>query len=116
MHPPTLYRHPIHTDVLNRVASEGFGDMAKAVIDLGRGFMTLGGEMHADGEQILLDDGSKQEDLWGINLYPERLGDERIVFESMINIRPWQQNRSRFVEDPSVQDAIRAFLADFILP
>jgi hypothetical protein len=55
----------------------------------------------------LLDEGSKQADLWGINLYPADYGDlQWIEFDSMINVRPSRGNRSRSVEDPAVRDRI----------
>ena len=103
-------------DFVRALASEGYGTMVKAVVDLKRHIVTLGGEMHADGEQMLLEDGSLQEDLWGFNLYPDRSDDSWIVFDSMINIRPWQGNRSRSIEDPQIQDSIRQFLHTFVLP
>jgi len=56
---------------------------------------------------LLLDDGSKQADLWGINLYPEETGDDWIEYDSMINVRPSQGNRSRGVEDQALREAIR---------
>lgn len=91
---------------LKKIAEERFGDMAKAVIDLEREIMAIGGEMHADEEEILLEDGSKQENLWGINLYPEKIASDFVEFDSMINIRPRQGNRSRGVEDAAARDKI----------
>lgn len=89
-------------------ADETFGDMVKAVVDVDRGIMALSGEMHADAEAMLLQTGSQQESLWGINLYPDQLDDKWIEFDSMINIRPRQGNRSRDVEDTSIRERIRA--------
>lgn len=91
---------------LKDVALELFGDMVKAVVDLERGVMAIGGELHADEEAVLLEQGSKQSDLWGINLYPESVGDGFVEFDSMINIRPSQGNRSRSVEDEGTRKRI----------
>ena len=91
---------------LKKKAEERFGDMAKAVVDLEKGIMAIGGEMHADEEALLLENGSKQENLWGINLYPENKGDDFVEFDSMINIRPRQGNRSRGVEDETTRRKI----------
>ncbi|MGH7449246.1 MAG: DUF5674 family protein [Longimicrobiales bacterium] len=88
------------------LARQQFGDMVKAVVDVRRRIMAIGGELHSDEEARLLDDGSKQADLWGINLYPDEEGD-MIEFDSMINVRPSQGNRSRTVEDGALQDVIR---------
>jgi hypothetical protein len=80
--------------------------MVKAVVDLGRGVMAIGGELHSDEEAALLEDGSRQLELWGINLYPGDLAEGFIEFDSMINVRPAQNNRSRSVEDPEVRKRI----------
>ena len=112
----SIYSSPLRREILRALALEGYGTMVKAVVDLKRQIMTLGGEMHADGQRILLEDGSCEEDLWGFNLYPDRTDDSWIVFDSMINIRPWQNNRTRSIEDPQIQDSIRAFLQKYILP
>jgi len=70
----------------------------------------------ADEEQVLLDDGSRQTDLWGINLYPGDDSEDWIEFDSMINIRPGQKNRSRGVEDPAMRTRIRAIVGELIQP
>lgn len=75
-------------------------ELIKAVVDLEREIIALGGELHADEEALLLEDGSQQQNLWGINIYPDKIRNEWIEFDSMINIRPRHGNRSRSVEDP----------------
>jgi hypothetical protein len=92
---------------LSSIAYEQFGDMVKAVVDVQRGVMGIGGELHSDEEAALLEDGSRQADLWGINLYPTESGPEWIEFDSMINLRPSKGNRSRGVDDERVRAAIR---------
>ena len=66
---------------LSEVAKERFGDLIKAVVDIEKGIMTVGGELHSDEEAFLLGQGSHQQDLWGINLYPDKSGDDFIEFE-----------------------------------
>jgi hypothetical protein len=92
---------------LSTLAETQFGDMVKAVVDVERRVMAIGGELHSDAEAALIEDGSVQKDLWGINLYPAEQGDAWIEFDSMINVRPSQGNRSRNVEDSALQDRIR---------
>ena len=58
----------------------------------------------------MLEEGARQADLWGINLYPDRPAAELIEFDSMINVRPSQSNRSRGVEDPTVRRQIQAIV------
>jgi len=102
-------------DELKEIANERFGDMVKGVVDIKIGIMALGGEMHADEEAVLLNENSKQEDLWGINLYPDMFEEEDFVeFDSMINIRPGQGNRSRSVEDEEIRKQILEIVKNLI--
>ncbi|NQT75007.1 MAG: hypothetical protein HQ566_00635 [Candidatus Omnitrophica bacterium] len=86
-------------DELKQMATDTFGDMVKAVIDVDRGLIAVDAELHSDLEALLLEDGSKQKNLWGINFYPEIQGMGFIEFDSMINMRPSQGNRSRGIEN-----------------
>ena len=100
---------------LAELAESGFGSLVKSVVDVDKGIMAIGGEMHADEEALLLGLGSSQSDLWGINLYPSQFGQsDWIEFDSMINIRPRQGNRSRSVEDSAAQDKIVAIVARLV--
>lgn len=92
--------------ILTELAASRFGDMVKAVVDVSRKIMAVSGELHSDEEALLLADGSRQQDLWGINLYPAELSQDWIEFDSMINVRPSQGNRSRNVEDAATRAAI----------
>jgi Protein of unknown function (DUF5674) len=94
-----IISEPISTQGLAEMAAERFGDMVKAVVDTNRRLLALGGELHSDEEASLLEQGSAQADLWGINIYPEKARSEWVEFDSMINIRPRIGNRSRGVED-----------------
>ena len=100
-------KHPIQLDELRKMARDMFGDLVKAVVDVVRDTMAVDAELHADEEAILIQHGSSQHDLWGINLYPELKGDDFVVYDSMINLRPSRGNRSRGVEDPAIRDRIR---------
>lgn len=96
------------------IAQERFGDMAKAVVDIDLGIMVIGAGLHADEEAFLIEQGSKQENLWGINIYIDKAPEERIEYDSMINVRPWQNNRSRSVSDPVIQEKIKALVDKLI--
>ena len=96
----------ISLEELGKMAEERFGDMVKAVVDVEKGIMALDAELHADEEARLLEAGSKQENLWGINIYPELPEDEWIEFDSMINMRPGQGNRTRGVDNPEIRRKI----------
>jgi hypothetical protein len=92
---------------LGRIAEGQYGDMVKAVVDIYQKVMAVGGELHSDEESALIQQGSQQENLWGINLYPEQESlSEFIEFDSLINIRPKQGNRSRLILDSVLQKQI----------
>jgi len=82
------------------------GVMVKGVVDVKRELVGIDAEMHADIEQFFLQNGSQQEDLWGVNFYPEDQGEDFIEFDSMINVRPRIGNRSRSVENPETRTKI----------
>ena len=96
----------ISIDELKSLAAETYKDMTKAVVDIDKQILAIGGELHADAESQLLDQGSKQENLWGINLYVNKPDAERIEFTSFINIRPKHGNMAIEVEDPALRDKI----------
>ena len=90
-----------------RKMSESFSEgLVKAVVDVQQELMAVDAELHADLERALIEKGSYQENLWGINLYPDIEGEDFVEFDSMINIRPRQNNLSRGVEDLAIRKAI----------
>ena len=101
---------PVSREELNSIAGDMFGDMVKGVVDVRLELLSIDAELHSDLEAMLLDNGSQQNDLWGINLYPSLEGDDFLEFDSMINMRPSQGNMSRGVED----EAIRGMIAGVV--
>jgi hypothetical protein len=93
-----------------------FGNLVKAVVDVDRDLIALDAELHSDLEALLINAGSRQQDLWGINLYPELKGDDFVEFDSMINVRPSQNNRSRGVNNDETRRKIREIIAHRIIP
>lgn len=100
---------------LSELAQNFYGDMIKGVVDVDRQILALDAELHSDLERLLLEDGSQQENLWGINLYPEVDDEDFLEFDSLINIRPRQNNRSRYVENESVREQISVIVNKFII-
>jgi len=111
---PRIIRQRIARAELEEMARARFGDMVKAVVDVSRGVMAVSGELHSDEEALLMEDGSRQADLWGINLYPGETGANWIEFDSMINVRPSQKNASRDVLDEKIRDAIRRVVSALV--
>jgi hypothetical protein len=109
-----IISEPISTQRLTEMAAEPFGDMVKAVVDINLRRIALGGGLHSDEETALLEQGSRQADLWGINIFPDQERSEWIEFDSLTNVRPRLGNRSRGVEDSGVQDLICEIVASLI--
>ena len=110
-----VVRTPISLAQVRSIAEDTFGDLVKAVVDVEQGVMAVGGGMHAYEEAALLDLGSRQVDLWGINLYPAQYGTaDWIEFDSMINLRPGQGNRTRTVEGAVLRDRIARVVARLV--
>jgi hypothetical protein len=100
---------------LQELAENMYGNIVKAVVDIDKKIMVIDAEMHVDEEQYLLEHDSQQKSLWGINLHPAEYGtDNFIEFDSMINIRPRQQNMSRSVEDTTVQGQIKDLVSGIV--
>ena len=89
--------------------------MIKCVADIRLDLLALDADLHADLEQMLLKNGSAQENLWGFNLWVEAAGEDFIEYDSLINIRSWQGNPSRDVLDPEVREKIRQIVEQFII-
>lgn len=90
---------------------EVYPDMIKIVVDIRRSFLAGGGEMHADCEQILLDQGCEQDDLWGVNWFP---GEQHIEFESLINIRPRAGNRGMIIQSENIRQKVQAIATQIL--
>ncbi len=93
-------------DELKLLAGRLFGNMVKAVVDIEREIIALDAELHSDLESLLLKEGSLQDNIWGINFYPDLPGEDFVEFDSLINIRPSRGNSSRGVQDPRIQEKI----------
>ena len=102
-----IIKDEIIIEKLKTIAEGMFGNLVKAVVDIEKGIMAVDAELHSDEEAFLLENGSKQFNLWGINIYSEFFGQaDFIEFDSMINLRPSQNNRSRGVDNPEIREKI----------
>lgn len=88
---------------LREMSQKMFGNLVKAVVDIEKKIMVVDAELHADQESYLLENDSEQKNLWGINIYPDMTGNNMIEFDSMINLRPSQNNRTRSVDDEKIR-------------
>lgn len=105
----------ISAQALHPLCDAWFGDMVKLVVDIKRKRIAVGGELHADGEDILLQEGNLQEYLWGVNFYPLHQPEKRIEFTALINIRPHQNNPGIELVDPEIRAQIQKIVEENIL-
>lgn len=111
-----IVREKLSRKELQKIAEERFGDLVKAAVDIEQEIIALGPELHADAEAELIEkEGSRRENVWGINLYPAETGDAFLEFDSMINLKPALGNRTRGVDDDATRKKIRAIVARFIV-
>lgn len=111
-----ILTNPLDIAKLKEVASKGFGELVKAVIDVENETMAISGELHVDMEAMLIKEkGALRNNTWGINLYPDKTGDEFLEFDSMINLKPAFNNRTRNVENPQIQEKIRQIVKKWII-
>lgn len=101
-----IISEPVPKEEILRRYNHFFKNMIKAVVDLKKEIIALDGELHADLEGLLIEAGSKQEDVWGINLYLRKSPKERIEYTALINIRPSQDNCSMEVESAGIRKKI----------
>jgi hypothetical protein len=101
-----IVEQKITRDELITLAKSMFGNFVKAVVDIEKEIIAVDAELHSDEESLLLDNGSYQKDLWGINIYIDKPIEERIEYDSVINLRPAYGNMSRLVEDKLIQKKI----------
>jgi hypothetical protein len=99
---------------LREIAKEFYGEMVKGVVDIEREILAMGGEYHMDANEMLIKDGSKQQNVWGFNWYFNKKEDERIEYVSLINIRPAQGNRKMEVQDTSLCDKMKLVILKYL--
>ena len=112
-----LIKNKVSLADLKAMSQKMYGNLVKAVVDTEKEIMVIDSGLHADEEEFLLEEGSNQKDLWGINLHPDNFGTEDFIeFDSMINIRPSWGNSSRSIDDPTIQKKIKAIVNKLVIP
>jgi len=110
-----VVKNPIKKSELLKIANEEFGGLVKAVVDVKQKIMAIGGELHADEEVLLTEnEGSRRENTWGVNIYPQKSENDWIEFDSMVNLKPHFGNHSRDVENPETKEKIKVVVKKLI--
>ena len=103
-----IVKEEILLQEVKKLAEDQYGDMVKAVVDVEKGIMAIGGELHADANELLIEkENSNQKNVWGINIYPDEANDKRIVFNSLINIKPLSGNKALNIGSEEVKNKIK---------
>jgi hypothetical protein len=97
------------------IAKEFYVDMVKGVVDIEKEIIALGGEYHIDANEMLIKNGSKQNNIWGFNIYPKQTEDNWIEYTSLINIRPMVKNMTMVVEDKNTRDIMKKIIEKLIV-
>lgn len=110
-----IVKNEISLEEVKKLAEEQFFDMVKAVVDVEKEIMAIGGELHSDANELLIkEEGSNQKDIWGINIYPNETRDKWIVFDSLINIKPLSNNKTLNVESEETRNKIKKIVNNLI--
>jgi hypothetical protein len=110
-----IIRQKLSPSEVKSFLGQPYDQMIKFVIDIERNILAMGGELHADAEKILLEDGSSQQNLWGGNFYPLRPPAKQIEYTSLINIRPSQGNLSLEQKDQNIRTKMFAIIKGMLL-
>ena len=113
---PKIVHEKITQEQLIHMTREGYYEnMAKLAVDVEREILAIGGEWHSDAEEVLIADGSKATDVWGVNFYPWKASNERIVYTSLINLKPVVQHRKMEVTDRATRSKIHDIITQLLL-
>jgi len=110
-----IVQNSISLEELKKMSEKMYDSLVKAVVDIEKEVMVVDAGMHADEELLLLEEGSEQVNLWGINIYPYKNMEDWVEFDSMINIRPSYGNRTRGIEDVKIQEKIKQIVAKLVV-
>ncbi len=105
----------IDQKTLKALCDAWFDDMVKVVVDIERHVAALGGDLHADAETLLLQEGSTQRNLWGANIYPYQHPENRIEYTALINIRPHQDNLSMEISDENIRKSVKKIIHQIVM-
>ena len=112
-----IVKDKISISILEEMAEKMFGSLVKAMVDIEKEIMAVDAPMHADLLELLIEkENSEPKNLWGINIYPAKIGDDFVEFDSIMNLKPDLGNRTRGVEDESVRKKIIEVMKKHVLP
>ncbi len=109
-----IIKKPVKLQILWEKRDVDFTELMKVVVDIEKKILAIDAEMHADLEEVLLNKGSEQQNLWGANVYPGKSSDDLIEYTSFINIRPNQNNRSMEIVSESIRNTVKEIILQLL--
>lgn len=109
-----ILTEPIKKEELKSMAEKIFGNLVKAVVDIEQEIVAVDAELHVDLAELLVERGSTNKNLWGVNIYPDETGDNWLEFDSVVNLKPQFNNRTRGVNDPIIREKITNTLKKYV--
>jgi len=102
-----IVKDKIGISELKEMSKKMFGGLVKVMVDIEKKIMAVDAPMHADLLEFLIEqEKSEPKNLWGINIYPEKIGEDFIEFDSIMNLKPDLGNKTRGVEDEKIREKI----------
>ena len=105
----------IEPDELKKLCAEYFISFVKIVVDIKKGIISAGGELHSDAEAILIEHGSTQRDIWGANFYPYKVPEERVEYTALINIKPRDDNPDMEIMNQKIRQRVKNLAETYLL-
>ena len=113
---PKLLRKKISREEFNQIMEENFGNIAKVDVDIKNEILTIGGEWHSEGDELLSkEEGYSRENVWGVNFYPWNPPEKRIEYISLINVKPNFGYKSMEIQDKEIKEKIRKVIEKLLL-
>jgi hypothetical protein len=110
-----IVKDQIEISELNEMAKKMFGGLVKAMVDVEKNIMAVDAPMHADLLDLLIEEeGCEPKNLWGVNIYPEKSGEDFIEFDSMMNLKPGMGNKTRGVDSEEIRKKIVEIIGKLI--
>ncbi|MBI5457731.1 hypothetical protein HY971_03335 [Candidatus Kaiserbacteria bacterium] len=109
-----IVREPVPEETLDALAEAWHGTLVKGAADIERDIVALGGDWHMDANNVLIADGSQQENVWGFNIYPKERSGSALEYISLINIRPAQGNKAMELADETLREKIKEIVSKLV--
>ena len=110
-----IVKDKIKISELIEMSEKMFGGLVKAMVDIEKQIMAVDGELHADLLEFLIEkENSSPKDVWGVNLYPDKFGEDFIEFDSVMNLKPSLGNKTRGIENEELRKKVKSIVNNLV--